>query len=301
MQKKTIKEFVPPQLFPLNIKYNGMKWIFFSALMCMLSSICENAASQHKLVKLWQTDSVLRVPESVLYDPAGRVLYESNINGQDPWGKDGNGSIGKVGLNGKIINVDWVTGLDAPKGLGIFKNNLYAADIDQVRVIDISKGVIVQNIPVEGATGLNDITVDQNGVVYVSDSRMKKVHRIENGKATVLLENLQSPNGLFVKGDVLYVLDNGGMYRVEKNKSLTKIADGMDGGTDGIENVTGNDFLVSCWAGSIWYVHADGTKDHLLDTRDQKMNSADIGYDVMSKIVYVPTFWRNSIIAYELK
>ena len=66
-------------------------------------------------------------------------------------------------------------------------------------------------------------------------------------------------------------------------------------------SVTGNDFLVSCWAGSIWYVHADGTKDHLLDTRDQKMNSADIGYDVMSKIVYVPTFWRNSIIAYELK
>ena len=81
-------------------------------------------------------------------------------------------------MNGKIINVDWVTGLDAPKGLGIFKNNLYAADIDQVRVIDISKGVIVQNIPVEGATGLNDITVDQNGVVYVSDSRIKKVHRI---------------------------------------------------------------------------------------------------------------------------
>ncbi|PWU01235.1 MAG: ATP/GTP-binding protein [Bacteroidetes bacterium] len=275
--------------------------MFFSALICLLSSICETATSQPKLVKLWQTDSVLKVPESVLFDPAGRVLYESNIGGTDPWAKDGNGSIGKVGLNGKIINVDWVTGLDAPKGMGIFKNNLYAADIDQVRVIDISKAAIVQSIPVEGATGLNDITVDRNGVVYVSDSRMKKVHKIENGKATVLLENLQSPNGLFIKGDVLYVLDNGGMYRVEKNKSLTKIADGMDGGTDGIENVTGNDFLVSCWAGSIWYVHADGTKDHLLDTRDQKMNSADIGYDVMSKIVYVPTFWRNSIIAYELK
>ena len=38
-------------------------------------------------------------------------------------------------------------------------------------------------------------------------------------------------------------------YKVEKDKSLTKLAEGMEGGTDGIENVTGNDFIVSCWAG----------------------------------------------------
>jgi hypothetical protein len=32
----------------------------------------------------------------------------------------------------------------------------------------------------------------------------------------------------------------------------------MEGGTDGIENFSGNDFLVSCWQGALWYVHADG-------------------------------------------
>jgi len=47
-----------------------------------------------------------------------------------------------------------------------------------VVVIDIPKGVIEKKIPVPGATGLNDITVDEKGVVYVSDSKSGKIYRI---------------------------------------------------------------------------------------------------------------------------
>lgn len=258
-------------------------------------------AQQHQLIKKWETDSVLKVPESVLPDTKNNVLYVSNIDGKEPWGKDGKGSIGKIGTDGKIIAVDWVTGLNAPKGMGLYDNKLFVADIDRVVVIDINKGAVTQTIPVDGAQGLNDITIDKKGTVYVSDSKTKKVHRIENGAATVWIENLQGPNGVLSYKDDLYVLDNGGMYKVQKDKSLLKIADGMEGGTDGIENVTGKDFIVSCWAGSIWYVKADVSKEHLLDTRNQNINSADIGYDAKNRIVYVPTFWKNSVAAYQLK
>ncbi|WP_018612434.1 hypothetical protein [Segetibacter koreensis] len=275
-----------------------------SKLLLVMLSILLCAApvfAQHKLIKKWETDSVLKVPESVLFDAKGKVLYVSNIDGTDPWGKDGKGSIAKVGTDGKIIFIDWVSGLNAPKGMGIYNGKLYAADIDQVAVIDINNKTIVQTIPVDGAEGLNDISIDKNGIVYVSDSKTKKVHRIENGKATVWLEKLQGPNGVLCYDGNLYILDNGGLYKAEKDKSVTKIADGMDGGTDGVENVAGNDFIVSCWSGSIWYVKADGSKEHLLDTRDQKINSADIGYDAANKIVYVPTFWKNSVVAYQLQ
>ena len=34
-----------------------------------------------------------------------------------------------------------------------------------------------------------------------------------------------------------YVLDAGTLFKMNKDKSLTKIAEGMEGGTDGIENV----------------------------------------------------------------
>lgn len=275
---------------------------FFSMILVTVFVLSSHAfAQKHQLVKKWETDSLLKTPESVLVDKKNNILYVSNIDGKDPWGRDGKGSIGKVGFDGKIIATEWITGLDAPKGMGVFGNKLYVADIDKVVVIDIDKGAVLQKIPVDGAEGLNDITVDKKGIVYVSDSKMKKVHRIDNGTATTWLENLQSPNGLLSFADNLYVLDNGGMYVTDKNKKLTKITDGMEGGTDGIENVSGKDFLVSCWAGSIWYVAADGNKEHLLDTKDQNINSADIGYDAKTRTVYVPTFWKNSIVAYQLK
>ncbi len=255
---------------------------------------------QHKLVKIWETDTILKVPESVIYNAKNKVLYVSNIDGKKPWEKDGQGSIGKVGLDGKILKVDWIKGLNAPKGLGIFKNKLYVADITDVVVIDILKEQIIQKIAIENSQGLNDIAIDKNGVVYVSDSKTKKVHQIKDDISTVLLENLNFPNGLFIQNDALYLLDNGAMYRIESNKKLSLICNGMEGGTDGLESVGNNEFLVSCWEGAIWFVDSNGKKELLLDTRNQKINTADIGYDPETKTVFVPTFWKNKVVAYQL-
>jgi hypothetical protein len=257
--------------------------------------------AQPKLVKLWETDTLLKVPESVLYDVRNQVLYASNIDGTNPWAKDGKGSIAKVALDGKIIAAEWITGLHAPKGMGRYKNELYVADMDEVIVIDIKQNKIKQRIPVSGAQGLNDITIDKKGLLYVSDSKAKKVYQVKKGVATVFLENLKGPNGVLIHKKKLYLLDNGGMYQVAQDKTLTRIADGMEGGTDGIEHVQAKEFIVSCWAGAIWYINGDGTKTNLLDTRAQKISSADIGYDAKNRIVYVPTFWHNTIVAYRLQ
>ena len=258
------------------------------------------SAQTHKLVKLWETDSSLKVPESVLLDKTNNVLYVSNIDGQ-PWEKDGKGSIGKVSLDGKIIATDWVGGLQAPKGMGLYKSRLYVADMEEVVVIDITKGTIEKRLTVPGAQGLNDISISDNGVVYVSDSRGLKVFTIDGDVVKPHLESLQGPNGVLFHDKQLYVLDKGGLYKVGADKMLTKLAEGMEGGTDGVEHVTGDEFLVSCWAGSIWYVNANGTKENLLDTREQKINTADIGYDAQKRIVYVPTFWKNTVVAYQLQ
>jgi sugar lactone lactonase YvrE len=249
---------------------------------------------------LWETDSLLKVPESVLFDAGNEVLYVANIDGTDPWAKDGKGSIGKLGLDGKIIATDWVSGLNAPKGMGIYKGKLYVADLTNVVVIDVQKGTIEKVITVTGAVGLNDISIGKDGIIWVSDSKDKKVYKIENGQPMVYLENLKGPNGVLMRGHDLYILDAGGLNKVNSDKSLTMIADGMEGGTDGVENISGNDFLVSCWAGAIWYVNDKGEKQLLLDTKEAKKNTADIGLDAAKKIMYVPTFWRNSVVAYQV-
>jgi hypothetical protein len=272
----------------------------YISIMLFASLVSCTAKAQHGVTKLWTTDSVLAIPESVLFDAQNQLLYASLIDGK-PDSADGTGGVAKVGLDGKIRDANWVTGLDAPKGLGKHDNTLYAADLTQVDVIDISSGKLLRRIPVAGSVFLNDITIDANGVVYVSDSQTGKVHRIENGNVTTYLENLKRPNGLLAVGNDLYVLASGSLYKAGADKKLTPITEGMDESTDGIEQVAPGEFLVSCWNGIVYYVKADGSKQTLFDTRPEKISSADIGYNVKNKIIYVPTFFGKSIAAYQLK
>jgi DNA-binding beta-propeller fold protein YncE len=268
--------------------------------LVIIGTFTASSFAQHELVKKWETEPTLKTPESVLFDSAGRVLYVSNIDGQQPWTKDGKGSIAKVNLDGKVISAEWVTGLEAPKGLGQHQGRLYVADIDRVVVIDIAKGSIAETIPVAGAKKLNDITIDAAGVVYVSDSEAGKVHAIKQGQASLFLENLKGPNGVLAHGSDFYVLASGTMYKVGQDKTLIKIVDGMENSVDGIEHVKNDEFVVSCWNGVMYYVKG-GEKQQLLDTRSLKRHTADIGYDPKNRIVYVPTFFTNTVVAYEVK
>ena len=258
-------------------------------------------AAQRQLQKLWETDTTLAVPESVLPDVKNKVLYVSLIDGS-PWEADGKGAIGKVDLSGKIINATWVTGLHAPKGLGMYGNKLYVADMNSVVVIDIAKGAIERTIKIDSAQGLNDITIDDKGIVYASDSRSRtgEVYRIENGNPSVYLRGFRGINGLRAVGNDLYVATSKDIFKVDANKTQTSIGI-IDQGGDGIEPVGNGDWIGSAWAGVIYYFTADGKREILLDARPDKMNTADIGYDPATKIVYVPTFARKSVVAYQLK
>lgn len=257
------------------------------------------AFAQHSLTKLWSSDTILPQPESVLYDAGGKILYTSLIDG-DGSAKDGKGGVAKLSLDGKIINKNWVTGLNAPKGLGKFGNTLYAADIDEVVVIDIPTAKVTKKIHVAGSEFLNDITVDSKGSVYVSDTKNGNVYKIVNGSASVFLKDIKGANGVLALGTDVYVLSSGTLLKADAQGKTATVAKGFDNSTDGIEQVTPGEFVVSSWNGVIYYVKKDGTYQQLLDTRPAKINTADIGYDAANRIVYVPTFFKNNVVAYKL-
>jgi hypothetical protein len=276
-----------------------MKKIILSLALACAGLIGANA-QKATVQKLWSTDTILKVPESVLVDDKENCLWVSNIDGASN-GKDGKGSISKLSKTGTPINLEWVTGLNAPKGMAKYKQELYVADLTELVVIDIKKGVIKNKIAIEGSVFLNDVTVNNNGAVFVSDSRTGKVHRYENNQVTIEVENLQGPNGLLSIEDQLLILDRGSLLSVTPGGAISKIMDGMDPSTDGIERVAPNQYLISCWNGIVYYVVAGAQKVTLFDTRSEKINSADIGYDAKKKIIYVPTFLKNSVVAYQLQ
>ena len=276
-----------------------MKQFFLTGVYLLCLSFASNAQS---LTMLWSTDTSLRVPESVYLDVKTERIYVTNIEGKGAWDKDGRGSISIITSSGKILSPYWVTGLHAPKGMGMFQDFLIVADVDSVVIIEPLRAQIVKKIYIEGAQALNDLTVDKRGNIYVSDSKTKKIHMIDGLKLNVslYLDGLKGPNGVLFADRSLYYVDTNGFYKVGKDKQKILIADGLEGGTDGIEQIDEENFLVSCWSGTVWHVNLKGEKKLLLDTRSTQTNAAYIGYDKKKKIVYVPTFYKNSVMAYQL-
>lgn len=267
-----------------------MKKMALSVVVMMLYSI---VSAQHSLEKLWETDSVtLRNPESVLYDSISNSLYVSSMNA---------GTIVRIGTDGKVIRNDWVTGLISNKGSALFGGLLYIAETAAVAVVDVSKASVIKRIQVEGAIMLNDVAVDSKGIIYVTDTRVGKVYRVEEDKAVMYLENMPGANGLLTVNTDLYVLTSASVAKVDARKVVTKIADGFESGLDGIVMVAENEFIISNYKGILYYVKADGTKQLLLDTRANQIMANDISYDSKTKTLYVPSFGTNRIIAYKVK
>ncbi|MDV3308557.1 MAG: hypothetical protein LOY03_07040 [Cyclobacteriaceae bacterium] len=258
-------------------------------------------ATSPSLTQKWETDTLLTTCESVLYDAERNVIYVSNIDGV-PDEKDGNGFISRISIDGTITDLKWVTGLDAPKGLGIRGNRLFVTDIDRVVEIDVDAGSIVKSYPVEGASFLNDVTVAANGDVYVSDSNAGLIVRISGEELTIWMEDVDGPNGLLADGGALLMAswNAGTLNAIDlQTKEITVKAEGIEH-PDGIEAVGDGAYLVSTWDGMVHLVEADGTKHLLLDTRDAGANAADIDYIPEQNLLLVPAFSANKVVAYEL-
>lgn len=258
----------------------------------------------------WQTDS-FKNPESVVYDAQRGLLYVSNVNGK-PADQDGNGFISIVALDGSIQQLEWVTGLDAPKGLAIRGDRLYVADIDTLVEIEIPSGDILNRYTAAKAKFFNDVTAANNGDIYVSDMILNRIYHLHDGKLSLWLEDpaLDSPNGLLAQNGQLIVASWGVMtegFATEtpghlKTVSLdTKSIDSLGSGEpignlDGVEVGREGGFYVTDWmAGKLLHISRDGHAELLLDL-DQ--GSADLEYIADRNLLLIPMMNNNSLQAY---
>jgi len=260
-------------------------------------------------------------PESVLYDSANHLYLVANINGA-PLEADNNGFISKLSPEGKIVELKWIDGasdkvtLNAPKGLAIAEGVLYVADITTVRMFDLATGAPKGDVPIEGATFVNDLyspaaTKDAGeAAVYVTDTGVDKkfepsgadaVYKIVKGKAEPVLKekDLGGPNGVFADQDAVWVVTfrKNELFAVRAGKKAD-VAALPAGGLDGVVRLPGGDFLISSWAASaIYRGPAAGPFEIAIAGVDAP---ADIGYDSKRKRVLVPLFKQNAVEIYPI-
>ncbi|RKD86543.1 NHL repeat-containing protein [Mangrovibacterium diazotrophicum] len=257
-------------------------------------------ASSQKLVEVWRTGPTLKTPESALYDPASQIIYVANING-NPTDKDGNGFISLLNPDGTIKQLEWVTGLNGPKGMAIFDGKLYVSDIDQLVEIDIAHAKIVKRYPAPNAIFLNDVAACQNGMIFVSDNRAGRIHVLKDGNFSVWLEgdDFMQTNGLYTENGKLYAGSEVLKEIDIKTKTIKVIQTGCQG-IDGLDKDELGNFVFSNWVGRIFYLE-DGKLTKMWDSTAENLNTADVFYANELKLLFVPTFFDNQIIAYKIE
>ncbi|HEY7571257.1 MAG TPA: hypothetical protein VH796_07810 [Nitrososphaeraceae archaeon] len=277
-----------------------------------------------KVNKLWETPANLKNPESVAYAPKQDVLFISNVNGK-PDQKDQNGFISKISpSDGRIMDLNWVTGLDAPKGISISNDGskLYVSDITNLVEIDIANGKIIKRFNAPGSSFLNDVVSDNKGNIYVSDTSTNTIYKLDVNRvnSTSLESWLQSPklngpNGLHIdnsKNKLIVVSlgplnkPGGGMEVIDlKNKTITSLGKvgttSPFGGLDGIESDTGETryYVTDNPAGKVYDVTAEGSGYVTLIDLHTK-GAADLGSIQGQSTIIIPLMQDNKLVAYKL-
>ena len=252
-----------------------------------------------KFTKLWETKPGLSVPESVLYDAATGLVYVANINGKSSE-KDGNGFISLLTQNGEIVKADWATGLDAPKGMGIWKKHLFVTNIDEVVEIDLVIGKILNRYRAVNSVFLNDLAIDNQGNIYITDSQASELFLLKNGKISLWKsgDEFKGANGLYYKSNTIYVGTKNAILKIDLANGKVEKALDNTGSVDGLYLTSDGKFIFSDWSGHVYMAAPDKIPELLLDTTAEKVNAADFGVIPGKNVILIPTFFDNRVMAY---
>lgn len=111
-------------------------------------------------------------PSAIIYDKERDLYWVSNLNGE---GANGKGFISRLEPNAERSTLNYIDGerqgvpLDAPRGLAVFGDVLYVADITKVRKFKASSGEPLGDIEVPGAVYLSDVAAAVDGSLYIAD------------------------------------------------------------------------------------------------------------------------------------
>ncbi|MFT7559834.1 MAG: hypothetical protein ACI93R_001749 [Flavobacteriales bacterium] len=287
-----------------------MKSLIAALSFSLLSPFC----LAFELEPLWSIDG-FKMPESVVYDNLRDTYYVSNVN-EAPFGQDGNGFISRVSENGKHVQHVWVEGMSSPKGLALYENRLYIADVKELIVVDVDKQAVVIRYPLPESSLLNDIAISDRGEVFVSDWTGNAIYTLGDSGLELWFESdkLESPNGLYLSKKHLYVAawganpkedfsteTTGGLKRIElktkKLEHLTSREEWMN--LDGLVPLARNQWLATDFIkGELLNISSRGDVNGRVVVGP---SAADLYYVRDKSLVLIPYLMGAKVSAFRLK
>jgi DNA-binding beta-propeller fold protein YncE len=252
-------------------------------------------------------------PESIAVDPEDGSYYVSNIKGSVSE-KDGNGYISKISPNGNIVIQQFIGGkagevwLNAPKGLAILKTNIFVADIDSVKVFNKITGKPVTTIDFSKwkAQFLNDVALDGEKWLYVSDTMANRIFRIDlqNNNRPELYKaspELGAPNGLIVNpktGHLMAVTwEKGQIIEMDGERRVHVLKKGLQT-LDGVTlDDSGNLYVSSFEKGEIYKITHYG-RGAVSTVLSGLTSPADISFDRRKNEILIPSLKGNTVTTF---
>jgi len=236
-------------------------------VLFVLTIAVSQAASAQWRVSSQQTVGGFVFPESCAYDASRKVLYVGSFGGAklNPAAKDHEGYISKVGLDGKVLEQQFLPALGAkllhkPKGIWVRGDRLWVTDIDVVWIFDL-KTKRGRSLALPNIAFANDPAVMDNAL-FISDNRNDKLVKVEpadflNAKepkvSEVLAGRKVNPNGLYPsRTGMLYVVGFAGpkdprsIYALGVSGQLKQLTDPF-GGLDGVYEMKDGSLLFTNW------------------------------------------------------
>lgn len=256
-------------------------------------------------------DQGLAGPEAVRYDQDLDVYFVSNFNGSSSEA-DSNGYIAKARPDGSIDSLKFMTGteeapLHSPRGMYITGDTLYVADLKGVHGFNKQTGEQVAfNDFTDFEPGfLNDVAVDTNGTIYVTDTGQARVYQIKGSNISIVADSLADPpNGITLdenNNQLVIAPWNGGQIFRSFSPSDSTLQDFITvesgGNFDGIEPYNGS-FLVSSQNDSSLYLISNNQESKALIKTGPE--PADIALDTKRDQVAIPYIELDRVDIWQL-
>jgi len=256
--------------------------------------------------RVWETAADFLFPESAVYDEVRKVVYVSGYDMYNRVGGSGGQFISKVSPEGKVVEKEWLKGLQRPTGMVIVGDTLVVVERGGLVKIDLETSEVATRHPCPGARFPNDVVADGQGNLYISDSSKNVIYRFARGGFEEWLSApaISQPNGLFVTGNTLIVGSSGdnALKSVDLATKKVSVIARLEAGTiDGIKSDRNGAFIVSHAEGRIYRITREGAVTRLLDTTGPNRYTADFDFIAEKNLLVIPTFADNRVVAYRLK